>query len=371
MLRIAIVGCGKIADQHALAIGRVPDCRIVAVCDKELLMAQQLAERFDRPGVFSDIGVMLEAVVPDVVHITTPPQSHFSIARQCLNAGCHVYLEKPFSVTADEAGVLIRLALTSNLKLTAGHNLQFTLEMLEMRRLIDQGFLGGKPVHLESHFPYSLADVSYVGPVLNSPGHWVRGLPGQLLHNVVSHGIAKLAEFLDDEIDEIVATAHQSPRLRELGGEEVLDELRVMIRDRCGTTAYFCFSTQLRPGLNELRIFGPSNSLLVDHGSGCLVRNRNLPCKSYLSFIVPPLCAAFDYFRCLQKNAIGVLRRRLHQDYGMKELIERFYISIQTAGPPPIPYREILLTARLMDEIFAQIYPLQRKQSTPPMPFIP
>ena len=41
----------------------------------------------------------------------------------------------------------------------------------------------------------------------------------------------------------------------------------------------------------------------------------------------------------------------------MKELIERFYDSIRSNGPPPIPYREIILTARIMDEIFAQIYP--------------
>ena len=41
----------------------------------------------------------------------------------------------------------------------------------------------------------------------------------------------------------------------------------------------------------------------------------------------------------------------------MKELIERFYHSIRTNGLPPIPYREVMLTARIMDEIFGQIYP--------------
>ena len=41
----------------------------------------------------------------------------------------------------------------------------------------------------------------------------------------------------------------------------------------------------------------------------------------------------------------------------MKELIERFYESIRLGRPPPIPYREVILTARIMDEVFAQIYP--------------
>src|SRR5438132_3908950 len=88
--RVAIVGCGKIADQHVLAIQRIPDCRIVALCDRELLMAKQLGERFGVLECFSDLQEMLRATTPDVVHITTPPQNHFSLARQCLEFGSHV-----------------------------------------------------------------------------------------------------------------------------------------------------------------------------------------------------------------------------------------------------------------------------------------
>ncbi len=184
MLKIAIIGCGKIADQHVLAIRRIPECGIVAVCDQELLMAKQLAERFGISDCFCDVPKMLQAASPDVVHITTPPQSHFALAKQCLESGSHVYLEKPFTITAREAESLIRLAENRRLKLTSGHNLQFTLEMLEMRRLVEQGFLGGKPVHLESHFSYSLEDTAYVGPLLGNRNHWVRQLPGQLFQNV-------------------------------------------------------------------------------------------------------------------------------------------------------------------------------------------
>jgi predicted dehydrogenase len=355
-LRVALIGCGKIADQHVLACRRLPECEVVGLCDRELLMAGQLGERFGIPACFSDASEMLRATNPDVVHITTPPQGHFSLAQQSLEAGCHVYLEKPFTVTAPEAEALIQLAERRGRKITAGHNLQFTLEMLEMRRLVAQGFLGGKPVHLESHFSYNLGDASYVGPLLGNRKHWVRQLPGQLLHNILSHGIAKLCEFLDDDLVEIIATAHQSPQLRELGGEEILDELRVLIRDASGTTAFFCFSTQLRPGLNLLRICGPANSLTVDHASGSVLRHVNRSYKSYLTYFVPPLKNARQHFHNARANFASFLRGRLHQDSGMKELIERFYQSIRNQGAPPLPYREILLTARIMDEIFEQIY---------------
>src|SRR5438876_12401709 len=70
MLRIAIVGCGKIADQHVQAIRRIPDCIIVGLCDREPLMAKQLAERFGINACFTDLQEMLETTTPDAVHIT-------------------------------------------------------------------------------------------------------------------------------------------------------------------------------------------------------------------------------------------------------------------------------------------------------------
>jgi predicted dehydrogenase len=355
-LRIAIAGCGKIADEHVQAIHRVPGSRIVALCDRELLMAKQLGERCGVSQCFSDLGEMLAAVSPDVVHITTPPQAHFTLASLCLESGSHVYLEKPFTVTASEADSLIQIAENRGLKLTAGHNCQFTREAIEMRRLAAEGYFGGKPIHLESYFSYDLSDKSYVGPLLGNRSHWVRRLPGKLLHNLISHGIAKLAEFLDDEIAEILAFAGQSPELERLNGEDVLDELRVLIRDKSGTTAFFFFSTQIKPKLNQLRICGPLNSLVLDQNSSSLIRNVNRSYKSYLTFFIPPLQIARENVRNAGINIRNFIGRKLYQDYGMTELVNRFYRSIRDSKAPPIPYREILLTAKIMDEIFAQIY---------------
>ena len=359
MLRVALVGCGKVADQHVGAIHRIPDCEVVSVCDCEPLMARQIAQRFNIAKCFSDLKEMLHAVSPDVVHITTPPRSHYSLAKQCLESGSHVYLEKPFTVTASETESLIELAQRRGLKITVGHNYLFTLEMLEMRRLVKQGFLGGRPIHLESYWSYDMGDLRYANAFLGNRNHWVRQLPGQLFHNIISHGIAKLAEFLDDEVTEIVATAHQSEQLRSVGAEEVMDELRVMIRDKSGTTAFFCFSTQIR-GLNQLRVHGPSHSVTADIITGSLIRQETRSYKSYLTYFLPPVKSGFEHLRNARLNIINFLRRRLYQDFGMKELIERFYNSVREGSPVPIPYREIILTARIMDEIFAQIPPEQK-----------
>lgn len=75
MIKAAIVGCGKMADQHALQIRKICSATLVAACDAEPIMAKQLAERFDIPAWFTDIDEMLASARPDVVHVTTPPRA--------------------------------------------------------------------------------------------------------------------------------------------------------------------------------------------------------------------------------------------------------------------------------------------------------
>jgi len=101
-------------------IRRISGCEIVAACDREELMAQQFCERFRVKRHFSDLTALLNEACPDVVHVTTPPESHFALGKQCLAAGCHVYIEKPFTLHTKEAEELIGLAEQNGLKLTAG-----------------------------------------------------------------------------------------------------------------------------------------------------------------------------------------------------------------------------------------------------------
>ena len=80
-----------------------------------------------------------------------------------------------------------------------------------MRRLLRMDSLGGKPIHLESYFSYDLGDKTYVGALLGNRDHWVRQLPGQLLHNLLEPWHRKLAEFLDDDLTEIDCYRRSKP----------------------------------------------------------------------------------------------------------------------------------------------------------------
>ena len=356
MLRVAIIGCGKIADSHAEQIQRIPDCRIVAVCDREELMAKQLFERFPIDQYFSDVHELLEKTQPDVVHITTPPQSHFELAKLCLQQNRHVYLEKPFTLNTEDAQTLIAMAEEKDLRITAGHDDQFRHAARRMRQAVANGYLGGAPVHMESYYCYDLRQSGgYVAALLGDKRHWVRQLPGGLLHNIISHGIARIAEFLHSDAPNVVAHGFVSPFLRELGEEEIIDELRVIINDENRTTAYFTFSSQMQPSLHQFRIYGPRNGLVLDQDNETLVLLRGRRYKSYAEHFVPPFVFAKQYLGNILRNGRTFLARDFQMKSGMKYLIESFYRSIVDRTPPPIPYRQIILTAWLMDRIFEQL----------------
>jgi len=354
VLKVAIIGCGKIADSHASQIGRIKGCEIVGAYDREPLMAEQLAKRFPvRP--FSILSELFDEAKPDVVHITTPPQSHFDLAKTCLDRGCHVYIEKPFTVWADEAQKLIAIANERQLKLTVGHDDQFSHVSRRMRSIVRGGFLGGPPVHMESYYCYELAKTGYAGVLLDDKQHWVRRLPGKLLQNIISHGIARVAEFLVGDSPEVIAYGFTSPLLRDLGETEIIDELRVIIHDADQTTGYFTVSSQMRPGLHGLRIYGPKNGLILDQDQETLLKLRGARYKSYVEKFVPPIFMAGQHLRNVTTNLQAFLGNDFHMKSGMKFLIESFYRSIVDGTPEPIPYREILMTARIMEKIFGQL----------------
>jgi len=354
MLRVAIIGCGKIADQHVDQIVHIPGCQIVGVCDREELMAKQLQERLQIPAYFTDVRDLMGKTHPDVVHITTPPQTHFEVGRSCLEAGCHVYIEKPFTVNFEEAEELVLLAERRNLKLTVGHNAQFSHAANRMRKLVSEGYLGGTPFHLESYYCYNLGDTAYAKTLLGDSAHWVRNLRGGLLQNTISHGISKIAEFLTDDSPAVIAHGFTSAFLQRLGETDIIDELRVIIHSGA-TTAYFTFSSQMQPPLHMLRLYGPKNGLIMDEQQQTLIQLRGARYKSYLEQFLPPLSCAKQY----AGNALGNMKKFAKADfqaeYGMKFLIRAFYRSISEGRPVPIPYHEILRTSRIMDEIFSQL----------------
>ena len=361
MIKVAIIGCGKIAEAHAEIIKSIINARLAATCDRELLMARQLAERYGADAYYEDLSLMLEQATPDVVHITTPPQSHFEIARICLNAGCHVFVEKPFTVSGDEAAELINLALSKNLKVTVGTDEQFSHIAMEMRRLVAGGWLGAQPYHMDCYYCYDLGDERFARAFLKNRSHWLWQLPGQLIQNIIPHAVMKICEFLNPEGIEVKAVGFTSEFLRNLGEAHLKDELRLIIKDRNQSTAYLTFSTQIRPPIRQFAIFGTKNGLFLDQDHHALIKIPGVSYKSYVEKMVPLNNLARQYRKNMFKNIRLFLKRQLQMKRGLYNLINLFYKCIENNSKPPIPYEQILMSSKVIDSIIYQVYSGEHK----------
>jgi predicted dehydrogenase len=109
MTRAAVVGCGDVSIVHLQAIENLAGIDLVGVCDTDQARRAAAGERYGVPG-YAGHREMIEAVRPEVVHVTTPHHQHVAVAVDCLDAGVPVLLEKPIAHTLAEADRLIAAA---------------------------------------------------------------------------------------------------------------------------------------------------------------------------------------------------------------------------------------------------------------------
>jgi len=353
-LKVALVGCGKIADGHVEEIQKLGAmARLVAVCDVEALMAEQLAQRFAIPAHYSNFAQMLEKETPDVVHIATPPAHHLHLARTAIDAGCHVYVEKPLAPSLAEATELLHYADRHSRKATVNYTYWFDPPALAMRKLIDSGELGD-PIHVESVYGYNLAG-PFGAALLADPNHWVHQLPGKLFQNNIDHMINKLVEFVRDDSPEVHARALVRRSLR-FGDarDEMEDELRVSLVGAT-VTASGLFSSNARPVGHYCRVFGTKNTLTVDYVARTVTFDEAPHLPSAVGRLLPAFASAWQFAQAGAKNVRRFVRSDFHFFAGLGELIRRFYSCVEHDTPPPIAYRDILRVTEIMERVWQEL----------------
>jgi predicted dehydrogenase len=341
-LRIALIGCGQIADAHLHELAKIKNVRVVAVCDMHRDLAMQAAARFGIDGVYDSIPNMLAQSRPDVVHIATPAHTHFSVARDCLNAGCHIYVEKPFTLNADEAEALVDLAADRSLNVCVGHDQLFDPIWLELRRRVAGGEIGPMR-HVESVLGYPISG-QFGSQVAADPNHWVRRLPGGLFQNTISHPLYRITEFLTDGSPEVSATWHTRQ------GRDFPTELFVQLHGT-DVTGTLSFVSTIAPQ-RITRVYGERGALEVDL-DGQIIRCIG-PAKAAGAFC--KLLTPWKHWReaaCnLRDNLWRFLKADIHYFAGLRGLSNAFYDSIRTGKESPIPATEIVRVTRIMDQIF-------------------
>jgi predicted dehydrogenase len=356
MLNIGIVGCGKIADGHIEEIQKLGCARVLAVCDLEPILAEQLAVRYSVPHWYTDFDRMLSNHRLDVIHIATPPRSHLALAQKSAEAGSHVFLEKPLALNAMDGRRLIDCLEHNARKMTINYWYNFESPALALKEFVAKGNLG-EAIHIESYYGYDL-EGGFGQALLSDARHWVHQLPGKLFQNIIDHAINKITPFLPDEPLEIIARAYRRRHSSDERMNGVLDELRVMILAG-GMSAYVTFSSNARPVGHFMRIYGTKNTAHIDFALRSLLVEEKQSIPSALGRLLPPFKSSWQVLRQATINAREFAGSRFQFFAGMNRLLSLFYESIIHDTPVPIPYAEILRVSQIMDEISAQVYPVR------------
>jgi len=140
-LRVGIIGPGTIGRLHAEAVHRV-GARLVALAGRDESKTAALATEVGAERIFTDYRTLLEQTDVDVVHVCTPNNLHFAMARDALEAGKHVVCEKPLTLTSQESRILVDLAAETGRINAVGYNNRFYPLVQEIRHRIAVGLVG-------------------------------------------------------------------------------------------------------------------------------------------------------------------------------------------------------------------------------------
>jgi len=142
MIGIGVIGYGYWGPQVARNFHSLNNARVLVVCDKETEALKRAKQAYADVEVTTDFCRVLTSPHVDAVAVVTPVWTHFELAKAALENGKHVFVEKPFTTTSEQARQLIELAEKKNLRIMVDHTFLFTGAVKKIRQLIDGNELG-------------------------------------------------------------------------------------------------------------------------------------------------------------------------------------------------------------------------------------
>lgn len=329
-VQIALFGAGRHALHHARAIARCADARVVAVADPS--DAAQAAMLGIAPGIrcYRSPDELLATETPQVVHIITPPSSHASLALAALRAGCHVYIEKPFTERVEDGQQILDEARERNLLVCAGHQLLYEPPTHLLERYIHSV---GRIAHLESYFSFRTVRHAPGGRRVLRPDHQLMDIlphPVYLLLHVLEQATEGRTELMALDLNH-TGTVHALVRRGEVTGTLVV-------------------TLEGRPVESYLRVVGRNGALLADYVRGTMQRAIG-PDSSGIDKLVAPYRQAWQ----LGIGTASALARRIlkrQRSYpGLAELFSAFYQAVRTKNPSPLSPESLLDTVRICERV--------------------
>jgi predicted dehydrogenase len=339
-MKVALIGAGQIARQHLACLKTLPGVELAAICDLSAATAEAAAERYGITAWFTDHRAMLEKARPEVVHVTTPPNSHFRLAMDALDTGAHVIVEKPATSTLEELEALARRAKEVGRHLVEDYNYVFNHAPREILRHIDSGQFGAV-THVEV-----LIGLDILGPGgfadPNSP-HPALTLAGGAIADFLPH-LASLAHlFVGPHRTAKTVWSKRKPSLLPF------DEFRGVVDAERGTAA-LSFSSSSQPDAFWLRVYGERMQATANLFETRLTFDgpRNVPKP------LRPFFSGLEEGKAIRRAALATLLRKFKGPgayEGLWELLARTYRALADGSALPVTVSDVVEVNRMVEAL--------------------
>ena len=295
-LRVGFIGCGTITQNgHLRALRAVPEVEVVALADPDAVHLHATGDRFGIARRHADATALLAADGVDAVAVCIPAAAHVDVALAALEAGKHLFLEKPIALSLADGDRLIAAARRSSLTVQMGFNLRWHRLVRAAREEIRSGGLG-RIVAVRSAFTSGVRFHDDAPPWRRR-----RGTGGGELFESAVHHFDLWRFLLDTEIEEVFATSHSNDWDDETAA--------ITARLANGTLASAVFSVATA-GLSDLEFYGEKARLALSliHFDGFELAPSAAPTWSLRSRLG-------GFVRALESLPRAVLRARHGGDF--------------------------------------------------------
>ena len=249
-VRIGFVGCGFAAEhRHLPTLARLPGLRVEAVADLDEAAATRLAERFGIERRYTSARELAEDPAVEAVAVCVPTGAHVEVAIAAIDAGKHVFVEKPLALSLEQADALLERHRASAVEAVVGFNLRSHRVVRAARELVRSGAIGSV-----GSITSAFDDARFSMPDLPA-WRMRRELGGGALIDKAIHHLDLWRYLLGDEIEEVFAFSR--------GGRGDDETVAVTARMRGGALANLQASDDTVTR-NELVVNGNRGSILID-----------------------------------------------------------------------------------------------------------
>jgi predicted dehydrogenase len=255
-MKIGTIGYGgafNMGRQHLKEMLLNPGFEVSAICDldKERLKAAKQ----DFPGIqtYTDVDTMLRKSDVELLVIILPHHVHAKVAVQCLNAGRHVVVEKPFAITVKECDAMIAAAKKKKLVLSTYHNRHWDSNILTIMKHLRKI---GRPFRWESH-----------AGGYSAPREWWRSykkFSGGLIYDWGAHFTEWMLQVMQYDMEEISGYQVAGEVWKKYTNE---DEMEAVVRFKGPAVASHTASSICMAGKDMIRITGTKGAIIATHGN--------------------------------------------------------------------------------------------------------